>query len=318
MSSRATRSKSKRVAVLASIVPLLEFPDEILSQVLATLDAASLLRASTSCKKLQALEVQARDELWRRLTLDAWPVAASYGPFAQMTWRGRYKYFVVRTAERAPPRLEEGEVLTVEQLNERFEFFMELGAFPHHRISGYNGGRPEHPNVSLNLQMDVHGALVPRDVTTTPNIMLEMDKDVHTDVMVRRLSDGAVAVMFQGNGDGQSWDYWDGEGPGHITFQGGSQWEPYYEWSRDLNSPDGLERMSESAFRGDDAPGMSCSLGVYPEVDEDGEEDLDEPATFAHAHLEISYRGERYFDIDVPAMSRLLTSKHLMVWEQYD
>ena len=314
MSTDATRSESLGTVVL----PLLTIPTDILEGVLAILDASSLVRTSASCKVLQALEVQAREKLWRRLTLDKWPVAASYGSIAQMSWRGRYRFFLKRTTQRTPQH-KEGEVLTEEQLNERFEFFMELGAFPHHSISGYNGGRPEHPNVSLHLQMDVHGALVPRDVTTTPNIMLEMDKDVHTDVMVRRLSDGAVAVLFQGNGDRHSWD-WDGEGPGHISFQGGSQWEPYYERSRDLNSPDGLERMSESAFRGDYAPSMHCSLGVYPAVDEDGEEDLDEPATFAYAHLEVSffYRGHRYFDIDVPAMSRLLTSKHLMVWEQHD
>ena len=317
MSSRATRSKSKRTAALASIMPLLEFPDEILSQVLATLDAASLLRASTSCKKLQALEVQARDELWRRLTLDAWPVAASYGPFAQMTWRGRYKYFVVRTAERAPPRLEEGEVLTVEQLNQRFEFFIEIGRFPHHSV---HGDPPEHPNVSLHLKMDSDGySLIPRDDDTPAKLMLELDKDVSMDVMVRRISDGAVAVLFHGSIDEDSWDLErDPDELGLVSFGGGSQWDPCFDEEGDL---DGLERMNESGdHRGEYAPGMSCTLAIEPVEDEDGEEDLSQPGTFVWAGLEIStsFRGERQFDLERPTMSRLLTSKDLMVWEQYD
>ena len=62
---------------------------------------------------------------------------------------------------------------------------------------------------------------------------------------------------------------------------------------------------------------FSACLAIDPADDEDGAADLSQPGTFVWAMLEISRWG-RDFYLDGLNLSRLLTSKDLMVWEQYD
>ena len=306
MNTDATRSESPGTVVL----PLLTIPTDILESVLAILDASSLVRTSASCKVLQALEVQAREKLWRRLTLDKWPVAASYGSIAQMSWRGRYRFFLKRTTQRTPQH-EEGKVLTEEQLNERFEFFIELGKLPHHCVAPWLLA-PEQANVSIHLELN-NGLLIPREDSTTAEVTGQI---LHMDVMVRRVSDGAVTVLFHGS-SGEYKESWGEEECGQWMFEGDSQWESSYDGLPERMTLERKTRSLNDPHRGgnmDFANSIVCNLMMTPLWND--ADDMSEPATVSHALLEI-----REYEHEVslmPKLSELLTSKHLMVWEQYE
>ena len=135
---------------------LLDVPVELLSHVLSKMtDAQSLLNAAASCKALGALEEQSRDHLWRSLTMAKWPSSGSYALLAKLSWKARYKFYYQRVNGLAT----QGEALTRDQLNERFEFFVELGSFPHHGRGILSVVTQEQPNVTLRVEMGQRGGL---------------------------------------------------------------------------------------------------------------------------------------------------------------
>ena len=130
----ATRSRARRIA--NARYPLLDtIPSELVFHVLTALDARSLLRAASACKTLRTLEAEGGNELWQDLTLAKWPTAGKSGVLAKMSWKAKYKFYTVRTANDRS-LLGQGEVLTAVQLNERFEFFIEMGNLPYMRSYG--------------------------------------------------------------------------------------------------------------------------------------------------------------------------------------
>ena len=295
-------------------------PSELLSHVLTWIDDAwSFLSAVASCKAIQALELQSHVEQWRRLTLSKWPAADSHGLMAKMTWKARYKFCLHRTDEyRAVAR---GLVLTAAQLNERFEFFIQLGSCPHGCSEAVEF---EKPGAALHMELDLNGCLVP--VVTPddapPKVLLD-DGGGHgslhhlrafgIEISVRRVADGAVATLMEGFVSVLETD----EGTTRWVFQGASQFERMY--SRRFNRGElvGFDRMSASHQNDDASDYMSCSLEVLPEMDAQGEIIMTKPALIECAEIEIAGDSEGLV-LQVKEWSQLLTGRHLVRWDLYE
>ena len=295
-------------------------PSELLSHVLTWIDDAwSFLSAVASCKAIQALELQSHVEQWRRLTLSKWPAADSHGIMAKMTWKARYKFCVHRTDKyRAVAR---GLVLTAAQLNERFEFFIQLGSCPHAWSEAVEGAKPF---VALHMKLDRNGSLVP--VVTPgdapPKVLLDEDggpargrhhhRTYGIEISVRRVADGAVATLMEGHADTIETD----EGTLWV-FQGASQFERMY--SRRNNQGDflGFDRMSASHRNNDVSDYMACWFEVLPELDAQGEITMTKPAIIESAHVEIAGDSEGLV-LELKDWSKLLTGRHLVRWDLYE
>ena len=327
-----TRSKTRLMGAVSLVDAL---PSELLSHVLTWIDDAwSFLAAVASCKAIQALELQSHVEQWRRLTLSKWPAADSHGLMAKMTWKARYKFCLHRTDEhRAVAR---GLVLTAAQLNERFEFFIQLGSCPH----GWSewAVECEKPGAALHMKLDFNGCLVP--VVTPddapPKVLLDNGgghgslhhrRSFGIEITVRRVADGAVATLMEGFVSRLETD----EGTTRWVFQGGSQFERMY--SRRFNQGDlvvplyhysnlvGFDRMSASHQNNDASDYMSCSLEVLPEMDAQGEIIMTKPALIECAEIEIASESEGLVLARSQARkewSQLLTGRHLVRWDLYE
>ena len=306
-----TRSKT-RSKTRPSLIEAL--PIALLNAVLSSIDdARAFLCAAASCKAIQALERETRDEQWRRLTLLSWPAAGSHGLMAKMTWKARYKYCLHRTDPYRP--VERGAQLTAAQLNERFEFFIQLGSCPH---AWDEPVEEEKPCVALHMKLDAGGCLVP--VVTPDDALPEVllhdddDRDFGIEVTVRRVADGAVATLMEG------WisrleTY---EGTTRWSFQGASQFERMYS-RRHGGALLGYDRMSASHRNSERADYICCRFVVQPEMDAQGAEEIDmtKPARIECAQIEIA--GECYGEIlEVSDWSLLLTGRHLVRWDLYE
>ena len=303
-----TRSKTRPSLIEA-------LPIDLLNAVLSSIDdARAFLCAAASCKAIQQLERDSRDEQWRRLTLLSWPAAASHGLMAQMTWKARYKYCLHRTDPYRP--VERGAQLTAAQLNERFEFFIQLGSCPH---AWDEPVEDEMPCLALRMELGADGCLVP--VVTPddapPEVLLRDrgdDRDFGIEITVRRVADGAVATLMEG------WisrleTY---EGTTRWSFQGASQFERMYS-RRHGGALLGYDRMSASHQNDDRADYMSCDFVVQPEMDAQGAEEIDmtKPARIECAQIEIA--GECYGEIlEACDWSLLLTGRHLVRWDLFE
>ena len=303
-----TRSKTRPSLIEA-------LPIDLLNAVLSSIDdARAFLCAAASCKAIQQLERDSRDEQWRRLTLLSWPAAASHGLMAKMTWKARYKYCLHRADPYRP--VERGAQLTAAQLNERFEFFIQLGSCPH---AWDEPVEDEKPCLALHMELDADGCLVP--VVTPddapPEVLLRDrgdDGDFGIEITVRRVADGAVATLMEG------WishveTY---EGTTRWEFQGASQFERMYS-RRHGGALLGYDRMSASHQNDDRADYMSCDFVVQPEMDAQGAEEIDmtKPARIECAQIEIA--GECYGEIlEVSDWSLLLTGRHLVRWDLFE
>lgn len=327
----ATRSKSRLVSRLGDTDEALEtqtkplslidaLPSELLSHVLTSIDdARAFLHAAASCKAIQALELQSHAEQWHRLTLSKWPAADSHGIMAKMTWKARYKFCLHQTD---PYRaVERGQLLTAAQLNERFEFFIQLGSCPH-AWSEVDAG--EKPCVALQMKLNLNGSLVP--VVTPgdapPKVLLDEDggpargrhhhRTYGIEISVRRVADGAVATLMEGHADTIETD----EGTLWV-FQGASQFERMY--SRRNNQGDflGFDRMSASHRNNDVSDYMACWFEVLPELDAQGEIIMTKPAIIESAHVEIAGDSDGLV-LQLKDWSKLLTGRHLVRWDLYE
>ena len=193
MPTTCSKARSKTRPSLIEALPI-----DLLNAVLSSIDdAGAFLCAAASCKAIQALERETRDEQWRRLTLLSWPAAASHGLMAKMTWKARYKYCFHKTDPYRP--VERGAQLTAAQLNERFEFFIQLGSCPH---AWDEPVEDEKPCLALHMELDADGCLVP--VVTPDDALPEVllhdddDRDFGIEITVRRVADGAVATLMEG------------------------------------------------------------------------------------------------------------------------
>ena len=290
-------------------------PIDLLNAVLSSIDdAQAFLCAAASCKAIQALERESRDEQWRRLTLLSWPAAASHGLMAKMTWKARYKYCLHRTDPYRP--VERGAQLTAAQLNERFEFFIQLGSCP------YAWDEPvedEKPCLALRMELDADGCLVP--VVTPddapPEVLLRDrgdDGDFGIEITVRRVADGAVATLMEG------WisSLETGEGTTRWEFQGASQFERMYSLPRNQGALLGYDRMSASHRNNDRADYICCRFVVQPEMDAQGAEiDMTKPARIERAEIEMTDYCSGEF-LEVFDWSLLLTARHLVRWDLFE
>ena len=311
-----TRSKA-RSKTRPSLIEAL--PIDLLNAVLSSIDdAQAFLCAASSCKAIQQLERDSRDEQWRRLTLLFWPAAASHGLMAKMTWKARYKYCFHKTDPYRP--VERGAQLTAAQLNERFEFFIQLGSCPH---AWDEPVEDEKPCLALHMELDADGCLVP--VVTPddapPEVLLRDqgdDGDFGIEITVRRVADGAVTTLMEGfaHADNHGFSSLEThEGTTWWEFQGASQFERMYHGGALL----GYDRMSASHRNSERADYICCRFVVQPEMDAQGAEEIDmtKPARIERAYIEIA--GECYGEIlEVSDWSLLLTARHLARWDWYE
>ena len=309
-----TRSKTRLVSRLGDTDEALEtqtkpvslidaLPSELLSHVLTSIDdARAFLDAAASCKAIQALELQSHAEQWRRLTLSKWPAAESHVLMAKMTWKARYKFCLHRTDPyRAVVR---GQLLTAAQLNERFEFFIQLGSLPH---AWSEAVEEAEPCVALHMELDFNGCLVPLNdalgIEISPKVLL--NDALGIEISVRRVADGAVATLMEGCAD----QMWDDEGTMRWQYQGASQFVLMHNQGDFL----GFDSMSASHQNNDDSENyMHCLLEVVPELDAQGDIIMTKPALIVCADVNIG------FAFQVKQWSRLLTGRHLVRWELYE
>ena len=306
-----TRSKA-RSKTRPSLIEAL--PIDLLNAVLSSIDdARAFLCAAASCKAIQALERESRDEHWRRLTLLSWPAAGSHGLMAKMTWKARYKYCFHKTDPCRP--VERGAQLTAAQLNERFEFFIQLGSCPH---AWDEPVEDEKPCLALRMELDADGCLAP--VVTPDDALPEVllhdddDRDFGIEITVRRVADGAVATLMEGWISSLETD----DGTTRWEFQGASQFERMYSLPRNQGALLGYDRMSASHRNDDGADYMFCLLVVQPEMDAQGAEiDMTKPARIERVQIEIA--GDCDGEIlEVSGWSLLLTGRHLVRWDLFE
>lgn len=296
-------------------------PIDLLNTVLSSIDdARAFLCAAASCKAIQALERESRDEQWRRLTLLSWPAAGSHGLMAKMTWKARYKYCFHKTDPCRP--VERGAQLTATQLNERFEFFIQLGSCPHAWDEPVEDEKPW-SCVALHMELDAKGCLVP--VVTPddapPEVLLHDDGDFGIEITVRRVADGAVATLMEGFAHATAYgsSLETDEGTTRWEFVGDSQFERMYSLPRNQGALLGFDRMSFSHRNSWEADYMSCLFVVLPEMDaQDAEEiDMTKPARIECAQIEIA--GDSNGEVlEVNDWSLLLTGRHLVRWDLYE